>query len=175
MGQRRVTGAGNMDELHLLPYDEYVAQLPRKRMSAGILLRDEHGRVLLVEPSYKPYWEIPGGVVEAGEAPWATAVRELHEEIGLTSAPGKLVVIDYVPPENDSLPERIAFVFDGGHINEEQVAGLMFGPEVVSAKLCTREEIHALATPLLANRLGAAIDAVTAGVTSLCEGGKRVA
>ena len=164
-----------MDELHLLPYDEYIARLPRKRMSAGILLRDERGRVLMVEPSYKPYWEIPGGVVETGEAPWTTAVRELHEEIGLTTAPGQLVVIDYVPPDNDSLPERIAFVFDGGLIDAEQVAGLMFGPEIVSARLCTSEEIRQLATPLLANRLAAAVDAVTSGVPSLCEGGKRVA
>jgi hypothetical protein len=33
-------------ELHLLPYEEYVAQLPYKRMSAGMLLRDDSDRVL---------------------------------------------------------------------------------------------------------------------------------
>jgi ADP-ribose pyrophosphatase YjhB (NUDIX family) len=38
-------------------------------MAAGALLFDEDGRILLVEPTYKPYWEIPGGVVEADESP----------------------------------------------------------------------------------------------------------
>ena len=40
----------------------YSATLPRKRMAAGVLFRDHDGRVLLVEPVYKDYWEIPGAV-----------------------------------------------------------------------------------------------------------------
>src|SRR5690242_18439391 len=91
-------------ELDLLPYDQYISQLPSKRMSAGVILRDDHDRVLLVEPSYKPYWEIPGGVVEHDEAPWSTAVRELHEEIGLRRAHGRLLVVDHVSSESDTLP-----------------------------------------------------------------------
>ena len=34
---------------------------PKKRMGAGVLIRDEQGRVLLVEPTYKQSWEIPSG------------------------------------------------------------------------------------------------------------------
>nr|BFE76200.1 hypothetical protein GCM10020092_095010 [Actinoplanes digitatis] len=45
--------------------DDFTATLPRKRMAAGVLLSDGRDRVLLVEPTYKPYWEIPGGTVEA--------------------------------------------------------------------------------------------------------------
>ncbi|HEY9339368.1 MAG TPA: NUDIX hydrolase, partial [Kribbella sp.] len=44
-------------------------------MAAGVLFRAVDGRVLLVEPSYKPNWEIPGGAVEADESPWAAAAR----------------------------------------------------------------------------------------------------
>jgi 8-oxo-dGTP pyrophosphatase MutT (NUDIX family) len=161
-------------ELELLPYDEYVAQLPMKRMSAGMLIRDDSGRVLLVEPSYKPSWEIPGGVVEPGEAPWTTAARELTEEVGLTRPRGQLLVMDYVPAENDSLPERIAFVFDGGTITETDLEDLVFGPEVVSAALCTPEQICDRVKPLLADRLAAAADAAAAGATVMCERGKPV-
>lgn len=164
-----------MANLDLLPYDEYVARLPRKRMSAGVLLRDEHGRVLLVEPSYKPRWEIPGGVVEDGEAPWVTAVRELHEELGLARTLGRLLVVDHVPPANDSLPERVAFVFDGGLISEDELDELVLGPEIVSARLCTAEDIRTMAKALLADRLAAALAAVTSGAAALCERGKRVA
>jgi ADP-ribose pyrophosphatase YjhB (NUDIX family) len=44
---------------------EWTATLPRKRMGAALLFRDPDDRVLLVEPTHKPYWELPGGVVEA--------------------------------------------------------------------------------------------------------------
>ncbi|MFF0176044.1 NUDIX hydrolase [Micromonospora profundi] len=43
--------------------DDFTATLPRKRMGAEVLLSDDRGRVLLVEPTYKDYWEIPGGAV----------------------------------------------------------------------------------------------------------------
>jgi 8-oxo-dGTP pyrophosphatase MutT (NUDIX family) len=161
-------------ELELLPYDEYVAQLPQKRMSAGMLIRDDGGRVLLVEPSYKPSWEIPGGVVETGEAPWTTAVREVFEEVGLTRSYGGLLVVDHVPAENDSLPERIAFVFDGGTIDEVGLGDLVFGAEISSALLCTAEEVRTLVKPLLADRLAAAVAAATSGVTVMCERGKPI-
>jgi len=161
-------------ELDLLPYDEYVEQLPHKRMSAGVLIRDVTGRVLLVEPSYKPSWEIPGGVVENDEAPWTTAARELHEEIGLSRPCGRLLVVDYVPAENDSLPERIGFVFDGGTIEPADVDGLVLGAELVSVMLCSAIEMRNKVKPLLADRLSAAIDAAASGLTVMCERGKPV-
>jgi hypothetical protein len=33
----------------------------RKRVSADALIRDEAGRILLVDPNYKPDWDLPGG------------------------------------------------------------------------------------------------------------------
>lgn len=35
-------------------------------MGSAVLLRDDDGRILLVEPVYKDYWELPGGAVDAG-------------------------------------------------------------------------------------------------------------
>ena len=74
------------------PVEQYVASLNRKRMAAGVLFRDHDGRVLLVEPSYKPNWEIPGGAVEADESPWAAASRELIEELGLDRSLGSVQI-----------------------------------------------------------------------------------
>ena len=53
-----------------------TADLPRKRVGAGVLFFDAEGRVLLVEPTHKDDWEIPGGWVEADESPYESAIRE---------------------------------------------------------------------------------------------------
>jgi len=91
-------------ELELLPFDDYVRSLNKKRMSAGVLFHDADGRVLLVQLSYVAHWDIPGGTVDAEEAPWTTAAREVREELGLDLPLGRLLVIDYIPT-NDQLPQ----------------------------------------------------------------------
>lgn len=90
----------------VLPVDEYVARLAKKRMAAGVLYRDTSNRVLLLTTSYKPNLEVPGGAVEADEAPWDTATREVAEELGLDRPLGRLLVVGYVLPQ-DSRPEGI--------------------------------------------------------------------
>jgi 8-oxo-dGTP pyrophosphatase MutT (NUDIX family) len=166
----RVSGSS---EPVVLPVEQYVARLAKKRMAAGVLFRDAHGRVLVVEPSYKPNWEIPGGVVEADESPWAAAVRELAEELGWDRPLGRLLVVDHVRPY-DGLPEGVVFVFDGGVLDETDVAGTVFPDgEIRSAEFSTLEQARAKVKPLLADRLAAALAAVEEGVTVLCEHGRR--
>ncbi|MBK1785156.1 NUDIX domain-containing protein [Prauserella cavernicola] len=161
--------------MELLPFDEYVRSLHRKRMSAGVLFRDAASRVLLVEPSYKPHWDIPGGSVDAEEAPWTTAVREVREEIGIERPLGRLLVIDHVL-DHGGMPEGIAFVFDGGLLTVEQVAGLsLTDPEIVSAGLYTLDQTTSRVKPSLAARLSVAMDAESSGQLALCEDGKPVA
>lgn len=159
----------------VLSVDQYVAGLNRKRMAAGVLFRDRQRRVLLVEPSYKPNWEIPGGAVEADEAPWVTASRELVEELGLDRPVGRLLVVDYVRPQ-DSRPEGVVFVFDGGRLDETDVIGMALpGDEILSVAFHTLEEARERVKPLLADRLAVAVEAVEQGGTALCEQGLRVA
>jgi ADP-ribose pyrophosphatase YjhB (NUDIX family) len=38
-------------------------------MAAAVLLVDDDDRVLIVRPTYRPGWDLPGGVVEQDE--WA--------------------------------------------------------------------------------------------------------
>ncbi len=56
---------------------------------AACALVDTEGRVLLAQrppgKSLAGLWEFPGGKVEPGETPEATLVRELEEEIGVTT------------------------------------------------------------------------------------------
>jgi ADP-ribose pyrophosphatase YjhB (NUDIX family) len=60
----------------------------RTALGAACAMFDATGRVLLVHHTYgRLNWELPGGLVESGEAPHEGAIRELLEETGL---PGEL-------------------------------------------------------------------------------------
>jgi mutator protein MutT len=56
-----------------------------KVLLAGCVIVDEYERILLLHRNTDSYqhWELPGGKVEEGELPAETAIRELHEELGV--------------------------------------------------------------------------------------------
>ena len=91
--------------------------LARKRMAAAMLFTDRRGRVLVVKPTYKTGWELPGGGVDEGESPRAAASREVVEELGLDRPAGALLAVDYVPARG-TRSEGVIMVFDGGAIDD---------------------------------------------------------
>ncbi|WP_433347599.1 NUDIX domain-containing protein [Microtetraspora malaysiensis] len=104
------------------------AKQARKRVGADVLIRDEQGRILLVDPKYKPDWDLPGGMAEANESPVAAARREIKEELGLDLEIGRLLVVDWVSPHGP-WDDSLMFIFDGGILSREE-----------SAKLCLAED-----------------------------------
>ena len=95
--------------------DEFRVATPR--VAAGVLFRDEADRILLVKPTYKDGWDIPGGYVEPGESPKQAAVREVEEELGLTQPIGRLLVVDWAPHPAEG--DKLLFIFDGGELGED--------------------------------------------------------
>jgi ADP-ribose pyrophosphatase YjhB (NUDIX family) len=58
--------------------------LPAIPVSSGALIFDRSGRLLILKPTYKSGWTIPGGVMEADrETPWQACRREVREECGI--------------------------------------------------------------------------------------------
>jgi ADP-ribose pyrophosphatase YjhB (NUDIX family) len=56
---------------------------PNYVMGAMCRMERDDGRVLLVKPSYRRVWTLPGGVSQRGESPIECMRRELREETGL--------------------------------------------------------------------------------------------
>ncbi|GAA1504278.1 NUDIX hydrolase [Dactylosporangium maewongense] len=88
-------------------------RMAHKTVAAGALIRDPTGRILFVVPNYKPYLDLPGGIVETGEPPSAACRREVLEELGLDRPTGRLLVVDWTPGR-DPWSDQVQFVFDGG-------------------------------------------------------------
>jgi 8-oxo-dGTP pyrophosphatase MutT (NUDIX family) len=154
--------------------NDYTASLPRKRMGSGVLFRDGAGRVLLVEPIYKDYWELPGGAVEADESPYDAARREVKEELGLGLSLGRLLVVDWVPPRSGRT-EGVMFVFDGGVLDPTASVEIRLpADELRSWAWCTIAEAQERLTPLLARRAVAALEAAASGITRYLEDGQPV-
>ena len=131
----------------------YLDALPQKRMGAGCLLLDEHGRVLLVKPNYKPVWEIPGGVVEQNESPKQCCQRELREELGLGRDVGRLLVIDY-NHSTEAKSESLMFIFDGGILSPSEITSIQVCPdELDSFSFFTPENLPAAMTHSLKERV----------------------
>jgi 8-oxo-dGTP diphosphatase len=106
--------------------------LPAVPVSAGALLFDRGGRLLILKPTYKSGWTIPGGVMEAdGESPWQACQREVREECGLDVRTGRLACMDFRRPRPGK-PGGIRFLFDCGVIADDLLAAIVLQPEEIS-------------------------------------------
>jgi len=106
--------------------------LPAIPVSAGALIFDPAGRLLILQPTYKSGWTIPGGVMEAdGESPWEACQREVREETGLEVSRGRLAAMDFRPAKPGRLA-GIRYLFDCGQVGDEALADVKLQPEEIS-------------------------------------------
>ncbi|MGW1165865.1 NUDIX hydrolase [Streptomyces sp. NPDC002550] len=155
-----------------------IVQTPEptaETLAAGVLLFDERDRVLLVDPTYKPGWEFPGGVVERGEAPARAGMREVAEETGirLREVP-RLLVVDWerpVPPGFGGL----RLLFDGGRLESGEASRVVLpGPELRGWRFAGEQEAAAMLPPVRYERLRWALRARERGTTLYLEAGVPV-
>ncbi|WP_327286297.1 MULTISPECIES: NUDIX hydrolase [unclassified Streptomyces] len=111
----------------------------RATASAAVIVRDEQGRVLIVNPVYKERWNLPGGHLEEGELPTAAARREVREEIGLDLEIGDLLVSAWVTRAEGS---HVFYVFDGPQLSPEQQRAITLQEsEIGEIRFCLPEDI----------------------------------
>ncbi|MFE9404388.1 NUDIX domain-containing protein [Streptomyces sp. NPDC006530] len=150
--------------------NEHEAKMARPRMAAGALFFDDADRVLLVDPSYKDYRDIPGGYVEHGESPLQACVREIHEELGIKPAIGRLLVVDWAP--NPGEGDKVLYLFDGGRLTADECRNIeLQADELRGYAFHDAEELPKLTIPRLVRRITAGIEAHTTGATAYLEHG----
>lgn len=138
----------------------WYESLPKKRMGSGALFLNEAGQLLLVNPTYKPQWEIPGGLVELNESPRTACIREVKEEIGLDVAPERILCLDYLHAKGERT-EGIMFIFWGGVLTEAQIASIRLPESELSEfRFVSIDEAGQLLTPQMKNRLQKSLEAV---------------
>jgi len=150
------------DEAIPLSENQGTFVFPRKRCSVGALVHDARGRLLILRPSYRPDWLLPGGVVEEGESPAAALGRELGEEIGLVPTMLGLETVDYVP--GCSLyTEAMHFLFRCAALDDATAMALRpDGHEIVELLFADPVQCRALLAPTIVRRL-ASLDACQSG------------
>ena len=112
--------------------DSQAAGLPAIPASAGAMIFDRKHRLLILKPTYKKGWTIPGGVMEAdGETPWDACRREVAEECGLQVSAARLACVDFRPPR-EGRPGGMRFLFDCGAVGDASLDGIVLQPEEIS-------------------------------------------
>lgn len=138
--------------------DESSPVIPRIPASAGALIFDAAGRLLILKPSYKKGWTIPGGQIESGgESPWEACRRETLEECALEIEHGRLVCVDFLPPK----PNRVGgvrFLFDCGSFTDERLGAIRLQEaEIEECRLVELPEASALLSGPLRRRVSASL------------------
>ena len=127
---------------------------PRIPASAGALIHSPDGRLLILKPTYKKGWTVPGGQIDpGGESPWDACRRETQEECGLVVDHGRLVCIDFLRPK-PSRPGGVRFLFDCGTFPDASLAAIVLQEsEIEDHRLAELDEALDLLSGPLRRRL----------------------
>lgn len=146
----------------------------RKRVIAHLLLTDEQGRVCILETTFKPDFELPGGILEPGESPRAGLVREVVEELDHTVSVGRLLVVDWLAPYL-GWEDAVELIFDGREMPARSVP--LLRPDLREIRAVHWLEPQAAAArmaPFARGRLLGALAARAEGRALYLEAGERI-
>lgn len=152
-----------VDEARRRYLAEGNAKQARKRVATNAVIRDEQGQVLLVDPGYKPDWDIPGGMAEANEPPTVAIRRELREELGMEIRVGALLHLEWAAP-HDPWDDQLVFLFDGGTLTEADKGTLRLADDELRAwAFVAPDEAKKRLRPYVYERLRVALDNLASG------------
>jgi 8-oxo-dGTP diphosphatase len=88
---------------------------PQFSVTAGAVITDSRGRVLLLKHRFRPGtgWGMPGGFMDEGEQPAETVRRELREEVGL-----EVEKVELFTTRAFKVPRQVEIVFTARAVGE---------------------------------------------------------
>ncbi len=132
-------------DVKFIPWKKYQKTIPKKRMSAGVLFFNKEGMILILKPSYKDNWTLPGGACNKNESPRQTGEREVKEEINIEVNLKRLVAVIYNWAKGD-VDENVMWWFYGGILDERQTKQIKVdGEEILEYRFVKPEEANKLA------------------------------
>lgn len=147
---------------------------PRKRLISHLLLTDSSGRVCILETTFKPDFELPGGILEVGESPRVGLIREVEEELDHTVSVGRLLVVDWLAPYL-GWEDAVELIFDGCELADFSIGRLRpDGREIRAVHWLAPEDAIATMAPFAQGRLRGALAAREEGRTLYLEAGERI-
>lgn len=141
-----------------IPPEQYYEQLARARRGAGALITTSDGLVVMIDTTYRDFYEIPGGAVESAESPPGACARECREELGRSISIGRLLAVDH-QSDGEDLGDSVMFVYDGGVLAPEALAGRRSDSEVAAIVFVDPADLDAVTIPRLASRIRGALAA----------------
>ena len=150
----------------------FLDRLPAVYVGSGALITNAADEVLLVKPTYKPGWEIPGGSMDPDEYPRETLRRELVEELGFELVPGSLLVVDFMLARPERPRPSIMYVFDGGVLDKRRQAEIRLPEDELSEyRFTPADELDGMLVGRLLRRVRAALVQRRIGGTADLENG----
>ena len=147
--------------------------LPRKQMAAGALIRNSVGHILIVKPTYRPDWLVPGGSIENDESPLLCVIREVEEELGTPVPIGRLLCLEY-QSKGEKRPENLRFIFDGGVMEHARIAQIQLpAKELSEFRFVPFDIAMTLLATKLNRRINLSVKALQNNSTIYVENGKE--
>ncbi|MFE1476641.1 NUDIX domain-containing protein [Streptomyces cyaneofuscatus] len=149
----------------------------------SVLITNQLGQVLVQHVDYRDACLLPGGAIDRGESPAASATRELMEELGTTAPVVQCLAVDWVSPDSAGAPAVMRFpgeilhVFDGGTWDDARIGEIRLPPsEITAIEFVEPARLPSLLSPPDARRALSALRArLNSGGTVVLENGHPIA
>jgi 8-oxo-dGTP pyrophosphatase MutT (NUDIX family) len=158
----------------MIPYEEYIKSLPRKRIGSAAIFFNEQNQIFIVKPTYRDGWLVPGGAGDAFESPLHCCKREVREELGLVVEEFKLLGVNHtvLRMKNGDMDDGLHFIYYGGVLTPDQISKINLQKEELSEfEFVEVKEAYSLLSDRLSKRIEEGVNALNAGTVFYSEYG----